>query len=244
MEGKKVIKVIDINTEYIILKFDDGSALLCKTVSILSTKEVKDLVSDLNTGSIPEKQASANKAEVPDEKPKKVKEPEPEPEEEEEGEELTVQDLIDMDFDDLTELCTDSDLDTDPDEYSEEEVEDLRKAIAEELGFELPAKGKKKGGKPAKKVKEPEPEEEEEPEEEGEEEEPEEEEEEESEEDLTWDDLIKLDFDELGELCDEEKLSVDPDDYDEGDEDKFRRAIAEELEIEAPKVEKRNKNKK
>lgn len=49
----------------------------------------------------------------------------------------------------------------------------------------------------------------------------------------TWGDLTDMDYDELEDLCDEEKLDTDPDDFDENaeDEEKFRRAIAKELSI-------------
>ena len=50
-----------------------------------------------------------------------------------------------MDFEELEDLADDKELDVDPDDYEEEDVEKLRKAIAKELGITLPkAKGKKK----------------------------------------------------------------------------------------------------
>ena len=52
-----------------------------------------------------------------------------------------------MDFEDLEDLCDDKDLDTDPDDYEEEDVEKLRKAIAKELGITLPKASKKKSKK-------------------------------------------------------------------------------------------------
>ena len=48
-----------------------------------------------------------------------------------------------MDFEELESLCEDNDLDTDPDNYDEEDIEKLRKSIAKELGMTLP-KGKSK----------------------------------------------------------------------------------------------------
>ena len=52
-----------------------------------------------------------------------------------------------MDFEELEDLCDENDLETDPDEFDEDGVEDLRKAIAKELGIKLPKKeaSKKKG---------------------------------------------------------------------------------------------------
>ena len=73
-------------------------------------------------------------------------------EEEEEEEELTGEELAEMDFEELEDVCDDKDLETDPDDYDEDEVEKLRKAIAKELGLKLPAKKETKGkGKKGKK---------------------------------------------------------------------------------------------
>ena len=65
-------------------------------------------------------------------------------EEEEEEEELTGEQLNEMDFEELEDICEDKSLDTDPDDYDEDEVEKLRKAIAKELGINLPKKQEKK----------------------------------------------------------------------------------------------------
>ena len=73
-------------------------------------------------------------------------------EEEEEEEDLTSEALAEMDFEELEEVCDDKDLDTDPDDFDEDEIEKLRKAIAKELGLKLPAKKEAKGkGKKGKK---------------------------------------------------------------------------------------------
>lgn len=78
-------------------------------------------------------------------------EDEDEEDEEEEEEELTGEALAEMDFEELEDVCDDKDLDTDPDDFDEEDIEKLRKAIAKELGIKLPdkkeAKGKGKKGK-------------------------------------------------------------------------------------------------
>ena len=52
-----------------------------------------------------------------------------------------------MDFEDLEDLCDDKDLDTDPDDFDEDDVEKLRKAVAKELGITLPKAKKGKKGK-------------------------------------------------------------------------------------------------
>ena len=73
-------------------------------------------------------------------------------EEDEEEEDLTGEALAEMDFEELEEVCDDKDLDTDPDDFDEDEIEKLRKAIAKELGLKLPAKKEAKGkGKKGKK---------------------------------------------------------------------------------------------
>ena len=57
-----------------------------------------------------------------------------------------------MDFEELEDVCDDKDLDTDPDDFDEKDIEKLRKAIAKELGIKLPAKKEAKGkGKKGKK---------------------------------------------------------------------------------------------
>ena len=67
-----------------------------------------------------------------------------EEEEEEEEEELTGEQLNEMDFEELEDICEDKSLDIDPDDYDEDEVEKLRKAVAKELGINLPKKQEKK----------------------------------------------------------------------------------------------------
>ena len=73
-------------------------------------------------------------------------------EKKQEEEELTGEELAEMDFEELEDVCDDKDLETDPDDYDEDDVEKLRKAIAKELGLKLPAKKETKGkGKKGKK---------------------------------------------------------------------------------------------
>ena len=63
---------------------------------------------------------------------------EDEDEEDEEDDGVTPEDLAGMDFEALEDLCDDKELETDPDEFDEEDVEKLRKAVAKELGITLP----------------------------------------------------------------------------------------------------------
>ena len=71
---------------------------------------------------------------------------------EEEDDEVSPEDLAEMDFEALEDLCDDKELETDPDEFNEEGVEKLRKAVAKELGITLP-KGKAASKKDTKKKK-------------------------------------------------------------------------------------------
>ena len=65
---------------------------------------------------------------------------------------MTGEALAEMDFEELEEVCDDKDLDTDPDDFDEDDIEKLRKAIAKELGLKLPAKKEAKDkGKKGKK---------------------------------------------------------------------------------------------
>ena len=50
--------------------------------------------------------------------------------------------------------------------------------------------------------------------------------------------LAGMDFEELEDVCDDHSLDVDPDDYEEEDIEKFRKAIAKELGITLPKAKK------
>lgn len=82
-------------------------------------------------------------------------------------------------------------------------------------------------------------------EEEDDEEEDEEEEDEEDEEAAapSPEELAGMDFEELEDVCDDHSLDVDPDDYEEEDIEKFRKAIAKELGITLPKAKKETKAK-
>ena len=109
----------------IIIKYEDGSIKIIPAPIALTAEEAEDLFGS---------------------------ELEEEEDEEEEDEDLTGDALAEMDFEELEEVCDDKDLDTDPDDFDEDEIEKLRKAIAKELGLKLPAKKEAKGkGKKGKK---------------------------------------------------------------------------------------------
>lgn len=84
--------------------------------------------------------------------------------------------------------------------------------------------------------------EEEDPDEEEEDDE-EESEDDEEEEELTADDLVEMDFDDLEDVVDDYELEVDVEDFDD-DADKLRKAVAKELDIKLPKGKKGGKKKK
>lgn len=212
MKGKTIEKVVKLGSEYELLVFTDGSAALVKNVAVLSKDELLAIIpgiEDANLSALknnkPEKEEKGKKDEK-SKKDKKVEEPV------DDDETINGEDLAAMSFKAMKKLCKESELDTDPKDFSEDEEAELREAIAKELGLELPKE--------------------------------EEEEEEDEDTTLTWEDLEKLDFNELSDLCDEEKLDTDPEDFDEdedGDEDKLRRKIAQEMGIEAPEKKKKKK---
>ena len=111
----------------IIIKYEDGSIKIIPAPIALTAEEAEDLFGSES-------------------------EEEEDEEEDEEDEDLTGEALAEMDFEELEEVCDDKDLDTDPDDFDEDEIEKLRKAIAKELGLKLPAKKEAKGkGKKGKK---------------------------------------------------------------------------------------------
>lgn len=118
----------------IIIKYEDGSVKIIPAPIMLSIEEAEDLF-----GSESEEEEEEEESDDDDS-------------EEEEEEELTGEELAEMDFEELEDVCDDKDLETDPDDYDEDDVEKLRKAIAKELGLKLPAKKEAKGkGKKGKK---------------------------------------------------------------------------------------------
>lgn len=120
----------------IIIKYEDGSVKIIPAPIMLSAEEAEDLFG----------------SESDDEEEEESDDDDDDSEEEEEEEELTGEELAEMDFEELEDVCDDKDLETDPDDYDEDDIEKLRKAIAKELGLKLPAKKEAKGkGKKGKK---------------------------------------------------------------------------------------------
>ena len=123
----------------IIIKYEDGSVKIIPVPLMLSAEEAEDLFGSESDDEEEEEEGSDD-------------DDDDDSEEEEEEEELTGEELAEMDFEELEDVCDDKDLETDPDDYDEDDVEKLRKAIAKELGLKLPAKKEAKGkGKKGKK---------------------------------------------------------------------------------------------
>lgn len=132
----KEVSRTEIN-DAIIIKYEDGSVKIIPAPIMLSAEEAEDL---FGSESDDEEEEESDDDDDDSE------------EEEEEEEELTGEELAEMDFEELEDVCDDKDLETDPDDYDEDDIEKLRKAIAKELGLKLPAKKEAKGkGKKGKK---------------------------------------------------------------------------------------------
>lgn len=122
----------------IIIKYEDGSVKIIPAPIMLSAEEAEDLF--------------GSESDDEEEEEEESDDDDDDSEEEEEEGELTGEELAEMDFEELEDVCDDKDLETDPDDYDEDDVEKLRKAIAKELGLKLPAKKETKGkGKKGKK---------------------------------------------------------------------------------------------
>lgn len=122
----------------IIIKYEDGSVKIIPAPIMLSAEEAEDLF--------------GSESDDEEEEESDDDDDDSEEEEEEEEEELTGEELAEMDFEELEDVCDDKDLETDPDDYDEDDIEKLRKAIAKELGLKFPAKKEAKGkGKKGKK---------------------------------------------------------------------------------------------
>lgn len=122
----------------IIIKYEDGSVKIIPAPIMLSAEEAEDLF--------------GSESDDEEEEEEEESDDDDDSEEEEEEEELTGEELAEMDFEELEDVCDDKDLETDPDDYDEDDIEKLRKAIAKELGLKLPAKKEDKGkGKKGKK---------------------------------------------------------------------------------------------
>ena len=152
-ETKKVelkeVSRVEINGN-IIITYEDGSVKIIPAPIMLTADQASEIFGSEEDED--EEEEESDEDEEEEEEEEEVESDEDEEEEEEEEEELTGEALAEMDFEELEDVCDDKDLDTDPDDFDEEDIEKLRKAIAKELGIKLPAKKEAKGkGKKGKK---------------------------------------------------------------------------------------------
>lgn len=144
----------------ILIKYDDGSYALLTPISAEDAEEIfggesedsDDKDEDDEDEDSDEDDEDSDELKDEDDESEDGEEDEDEDEDEDDEDEVTPEDLAGMDFEALEDLCDDKELETDPDEFDEEDVEKLRKAVAKELGITLP-KAKAASSKDTKKRK-------------------------------------------------------------------------------------------
>lgn len=139
----------------ILIKYDDGSYALLTPISAEDAEEIfggESEDSDDEDEDEEDEEDSDDDDEDSEEDEDEEDEDEDGEEDEDEDDEVTPEDLAGMDFEALEDLCDDKELETDPDEFDEEDVEKLRKAVAKELNITLP-KAKAASKKDTKKKK-------------------------------------------------------------------------------------------
>lgn len=136
----------------ILIKYDDGSYALLTPISAEDAEEIFGGESEDSDDEDEDDEDYDEEDEDDESEDGEEDEDEDDDEDEEEDDEVTPEDLAGMDFEALEDLCDDKELETDPDEFDEEDVEKLRKAVAKELGITLP-KAKAASSKDTKKKK-------------------------------------------------------------------------------------------
>lgn len=147
----------------ILIKYDDGSYALLTPISAEDAEEIfggesedsddEDEEDDEDEDESDDEDSDEDdEDEDSDDEEDEDGDEEDEDEDEEDDDEVTPEDLAGMDFEALEDLCDDKELETDPDEFDEEDVEKLRKAVAKELNITLP-KAKAASKKDTKKKK-------------------------------------------------------------------------------------------
>lgn len=136
----------------ILIKYDDGSYAFLTPISAEDAEEIFGGESEDSDDEDEDDEDSDDEDEDDESEDGEEDEDEDDDEDEEEDDEVTPEDLAGMDFEALEDLCDDKELETDPDEFDEEDVEKLRKAVAKELGITLP-KAKAASSKDTKKKK-------------------------------------------------------------------------------------------
>ena len=92
----------------IIIKYEDGSVKIIPAPIMLSAEEAEDLF--------------GSESDDEEEEEEEESDDDDDSEEEEEEEELTGEELAEMDFEELEDVCDDKDLETDPDDYDEDDI--------------------------------------------------------------------------------------------------------------------------
>ena len=137
----------------ILIKYDDGSYAF---LTPISAEDAEEIFGGESEDSDDEDEDDDDEDEDEDDEDEddddEDEDDESEDDDEEDEDEVTPEDLAGMDFEALEDLCDDKELETDPDEFDEEDVEKLRKAVAKELGITLP-KAKAASSKDTKKKK-------------------------------------------------------------------------------------------
>lgn len=139
----------------ILIKYDDGSYALLTPISAEDSEDVfggEAEESDDDDSDEEDEDEDDSDDDDSDDDEEDEDEDDSDDEESDDDDEVTPEDLAEMDFEALEDLCDDKELETDPDEFDEEDVEKLRKAVAKELGIALP-KAKAASKKDTKKKK-------------------------------------------------------------------------------------------
>ena len=114
--ARQEVERIELGNGTVIVKYDDGTVEVITTTTLTAEQAEQVFGNDSDDD---------------------------EEEDDDDEEEVTPEMLAEADFEELEDICDEKELDTDPDDYDEEDVEKLRKAVAKEMGIKLPAKGKK-----------------------------------------------------------------------------------------------------
>lgn len=121
------------------------SGVTKKALKKMSDEEIEEAYNDLETEDEDEEEADDDEEEDEDSEESDDEDGEDSDEDEDDEEEVTPEALSEMDYEELEDLCDDKELDTDPDDFEEDQIEKFRSAVAKELGIKLPKakKGKK-----------------------------------------------------------------------------------------------------
>lgn len=136
----------------ILIKYDDGSYALLTPISAEDAEEIFGGESEDSDDEDEEDEDEDEEDSDEEDDEDEDGDEDEEDEDEEDDDEVTPEDLAGMDFEALEDLCDDKELETDPDEFDEEDVEKLRKAVAKEMNITLP-KAKAASKKDTKKKK-------------------------------------------------------------------------------------------